>query len=82
MSIMSLLEKYSRQATAMTAGQLEYAIKDIRRTWVANPDFSDTEGPNAGYARKLWAEFDAYTVELQRRTERPRACPECGRTRR
>jgi hypothetical protein len=69
---MSLLATYEEQATTMTACQLEYAIKDIRKAWAANPDFEDTEGPNAGYARKLWAEFDAYTVELQKRRRPPK----------
>ena len=58
---------------------LTYAISDIRAAWAANPNFQDIAGPNGPYATKLWDEYDAYTVELQRRTKGKKVCPTCGK---
>lgn len=64
---MSLLTKYTESAKHKPDDVLKYAIQDIKSAWNANPSFQDTDGPNAQYALKLWAEFDAYIVELQNR---------------
>lgn len=76
---MSALERYTTIAKTKSTSSLAYAIQDIRNAWKANPSFEDTGGADGPYAEKLWAEYDAYTVELFNRTKRPGACPECGR---
>jgi len=61
---MSLLAKYEELATNMTDGSLLYAIRDITETlgiWRKDKDLNDP------YIQKLYAEFDAYTVEIQSR---------------
>jgi hypothetical protein len=73
---MSQLERYTELAKAKSTSALAYAIQDIKNAWEANPDFQEVGDP---YADKLWAEFDAYTVEMQRRFGDPTVCPECGR---
>ena len=62
--MISLLTLYTDAATRMTAGALIYAISDIKSAWSANPEFEDGL---SDYSQKLWAEWDAYTVELQKR---------------
>ena len=76
---MSQLAHYTAMAKVKPTSALSYAISDIRAAWKANPSFEDTGGADGLYAQKLWAEYDAYTVELQSRTKRPGACTECGR---
>ena len=61
---MSLLEKYTEQAKHMTNLELTFAIGDIKNCWKNNPEWEETDHP---YGAKLWAEWDAYTVELQNR---------------
>ena len=73
------LERYTDIAKMKTSDALTYAISDIRAAWAANPNFQDIAGPNGPYATKLWDEFDAYTVELQRRTKGKKVCPTCGK---
>ncbi len=63
---MSLLAKYTDHATRMTSAALIGALADIRATL---PLYRDVD-PAIGYAAKLWAEFDAYTVELFKRRNR------------
>jgi hypothetical protein len=66
-NVMSLLAKYTESAKYKPDDVLRFAIQDIKSAWDANPSFQDTRGHNAQYALKLWAEFDAYVVELQNR---------------
>ena len=63
----SLLDVYTDRARTMTVAGLTYAIRDIQETQAT----IDTAAPqHAEYARKLYAEFDAYTVELHKRQAR------------
>ncbi len=64
---MSLLEKYTELAKHKSDASLANAVKDIKACWAANPDFEDIDGPHADYAIKLWAEWDAYIVEMASR---------------
>ena len=60
----SQLAKYEAMAKEVpTIFSLRYIIKDIREALDAQGRDTDTD-----YTKKLWAEFDAYTTELQRRT--------------
>ncbi len=59
----SLLDKYTDRAAKMETGSLIYSLRDVVSTLTLYRD-SD---PTIGYPAKLWAEFDAYTVELQKR---------------
>jgi len=65
---MSLLAKYTEVAKHKSDDALVFALKDIKAAWAANPDFADTSGPHAEYAVKLWAEWDAYIVEMAARS--------------
>ncbi len=60
---MSLLEKFTARAAQMEIGSLIYSLRDVVSTLTLYRDAD----PTIGYAAKLWAEFDAYTVELQKR---------------
>lgn len=64
--LVSQLAKYEEFAKRKTTEALEYAISDIKWAWECNPDF---EAGVTEYSKKLWAEWDAYTVELQRRRQ-------------
>lgn len=59
----SLLAKYEAKAKTMTDYELIYAIGDIKDTSAYN----DADQYDTDYGRKIWAEYDAYTVELHRR---------------
>lgn len=59
----SLLARYTARAADMTTGALVGALADV----VATLKLYREADPTVGYAAKLWAEFDAYTVELQKR---------------
>ena len=59
----SLLSKYTARATAMEIGPLIHALRDVADTLQLYREADPAEG----YAAKLWAEFDAYTVEIQKR---------------
>lgn len=61
---MSLLKHYTEVAPKMSDDSLAYAIQDIKACWAANAEF---EAGKTEYSKKLWAEWDAYTVELQKR---------------
>lgn len=56
----SLLAKYERRARYMDDAALLYSLADIDKTL---PLYRDTD-PTQGYHAKLWAERDAYSVEL------------------
>lgn len=58
----NLLTRYTERAKTMQTNELRYAINDI----MATPGFKDNHDPE--YTRKLYAEFDAYTVELHKRS--------------
>ena len=60
---MSLLAKYTERAADMETGALIYAAADVVDTLKLYREAD----PTVGYAAKLWAEFDAYTVELYNR---------------
>lgn len=62
---MSLLAKYTERSKTktMTDAMLLYAIRDVSETLDIYKDASPTEA----YPAKLWAEFDAYTVEINKR---------------
>ena len=60
---MSYLVHYTARALEMTTGELIYALADVATTLKYYKD-SD---PCEGYAEKLWAEWDAYSVELYNR---------------
>tara|TARA_R110000787_G_scaffold208488_1_gene318408 strand:- start:148 stop:348 length:201 start_codon:yes stop_codon:yes gene_type:complete len=62
--MISLLGKYTAIAETMSSAALLYAIGDIKSAWRANPEF---EAGVSDYSKKLWAEWDAYTVEMQHR---------------
>jgi len=62
---MSLLARYERIAKTMPIAQLFYAIYDIKEAMKANKE----KPLNDPYVQKLFAEFDAYTVEIQKRRE-------------
>ena len=57
------LARYTERAKTMTDAALIYAVRDVSETLNL---YRDVE-PTHDYAAKLWAEFDAYTVELNRR---------------
>ncbi len=63
---MSLLAKYTDHATRMTSAALIGALADIRSTL----DLYRDVDPAIGYAAKLFAEFEEYTVELFNRRNR------------
>lgn len=63
-TVISKLAQYEAIAKTKTVDELRFAIADIKETWKVNPDFADVE---TDYGQKLWAEWDAYTVELQKR---------------
>tara|TARA_R110002096_G_C14118372_1_gene680593 strand:- start:250 stop:444 length:195 start_codon:yes stop_codon:yes gene_type:complete len=64
---MSMLAKYTEQAKTMSGDALTHAIDDIKACWLANEDWQEPAHP---YGAKLWAEWDAYIVELQKRRSR------------
>lgn len=55
-----MLAKYTERAKKMTAAELDYALRDITMTIKLHEYGTD-------YSNKLYAEFDAYTVEVSRR---------------
>ena len=57
------LAHYEAIAKLKPMNELTYAAKDIAETLAIYRE-SDQRDP---YTAKLWAEFDAYTVEMQRR---------------
>lgn len=57
----SLLARYESKAKTMSAGELLFAIADIKEVMTIWRDDKDLSDP---YIQKLYAEFDAYTVEL------------------
>lgn len=56
------LAHYEARAIEMTDADLLYAIRDVRETLDLWRDQIETD-----YTRKLWAEWDAYTVEINKR---------------
>jgi hypothetical protein len=60
----SLLAKYEAAAKFKSDDELRFIIRDIKECWAANVDWQKTDHP---YGEKLWAEWDAVTVELQKR---------------
>lgn len=62
MNAISQLAHYEKRAKAMTDDNLLFALRDISETLGI---FNGEE--NDDYTRKLWAEWDAYIVELQKR---------------
>lgn len=48
----------------MSSDVLRFHIKDIYKAWDANSEWRE---PNHPYGAKLWAEWDAYVVELNKR---------------
>ena len=58
------LKHYTKQAKRMSLDSLKYAVSDIKECWRVNPEF---EQGKTEYSKKLWAEWDAYTVEIQNR---------------
>ena len=61
---MSLLAKYTEAAKHKTVAELDHASADIKACWAANSDWQEPDHP---YGAKLWAEWDAYIVERQKR---------------
>lgn len=62
---MSELARYEEKAKTLSTVALRYSLDDVKATlalWKDEP----MENP---YVRKLYAEFDAYTVELYRRNK-------------
>ena len=59
----SLLAHYEEVAATKSSHELRHALKDIKETL----DIWKDADPTEGYAAKLWAEWDAYTVEYQKR---------------
>lgn len=59
----NLLSRYTEKARRMTEGELMFALYDVSQTL---PNYLDCD-PSQGYAAKLYAEKDAYSVELQKR---------------
>lgn len=60
---------YARLAKKMSDIQLGYALNDVSLTlsiWDRSPE------ANQSYLNKLYAEFDAYTVEYYRRVNKSR----------
>lgn len=51
---------YTRKAKTMTLDELLWAISDVTKSL-------EICAHSAEYSRKLWAEFDAYTVESHNR---------------
>lgn len=60
---MSLLAHYTARAKGLSTASLLYAIRDVSETLQIHRD-RPIDDP---YVAKLYAEFDAYTVELQKR---------------
>lgn len=60
---MSLLAHYTAKAKTMSKVSLKFSIKDVKQTLAMWPEKPMTDP----YIQKLYAEYDAYTVELQRR---------------
>lgn len=56
-----MLKHYTEQAKDMTTHALRFAVKDITETLKLWRDVQNE------YTAKLYAEFDAYTVELCKR---------------
>ena len=57
------LQWYTARAKSRTQNELACAVKDISATLAIHRE-RDMRDP---YVAKLWAEFDAYTVEMSRR---------------
>lgn len=55
-----MLAKYTERAKKMTAAELDYALRDITMTIKLHEYGTE-------YSNKLYAEFDAYTVEVSQR---------------
>lgn len=66
LSNVSELGHYTQRALTMDVSQLMFAIKDIKATLEVWKDAPMTDP----YVRKLWAEFDAYTVRLYKLQKR------------
>ena len=62
--IMSSLKYYTERAKTMPSDVLRFHIKDIYKAWDANSEWREPSHP---YGAKLWAEWDAYVVELNKR---------------
>ena len=60
----SRLAHYTALAAGMDIGTLIYSLADVVATLKLYRDADPVTHP---YAAKLWAEFDAYTVEIQKR---------------
>ena len=63
---MSQLAKFTKMAKSKSSDELRFAINDIKGCWEANSDWRE---PDNSYGEKLWAEYDAYVVELHNRTK-------------
>ena len=61
---MSLLAYYTKVAKRKSDAALAFAVADIKAAWASNPEF---EAGVTEYSKKLWAEWDAYVVEIQKR---------------
>jgi hypothetical protein len=57
------LQWYTERAKSRTQNELAFAIQDVKATLAIHRE-RDMRDP---YVAKLWAEFDAMTVELNRR---------------
>lgn len=62
--IMSSLKYYTERAETMPSDVLRFHIQDIKNAWDANSEWCEPSHP---YGAKLWAEWDAYVVELNKR---------------
>lgn len=60
---MSLLAYYEAKAKDMSSAELHFAIADVKDT------LEIWKGTENEYTRKLLAEFDAYTVERNKRQQ-------------
>jgi len=60
---MSLLAKYEIRARTMKIEELTFALRDINESLTGLSDL----GLNDPYIQKLYAEWDAYVVEVQKR---------------
>jgi len=55
-------ERYKNRAKSLSMVELLGALRDINDTLTIYANSPETE-----YTKKLWSEFDAYTLEVQNR---------------
>jgi hypothetical protein len=68
---MGSLSAYEARARQLSLADLRFAISDIQATMRCWPD----RDPCEPYMAKLYAEFDAYTVEVAKRERRNAGTP-------